>query len=241
MTELPVDPATSVAPSAAFAHSNSDTWVIIPLYNEATVVGEVVTGLLPTFPNVVCIDDGSQDGSGEIVRKAGARLVSHPINLGQGAALQTGFDYAIERNAKYVVTFDADGQHRVQDALAMVERARDENLAIVFGSRFLDNRTKPGLIKKIVLKTAVMVTNWTTRTRLTDAHNGLRVIREDAVRKIHLKQDRMAHGTEIIAQLGRTGLPYAEQPVEVLYTEYSKAKGQSLLNSVNILIDLIIR
>ena len=220
---------------------NRDVWVVIPLYNEATVISEVVSGLLPDFPNIVCIDDGSRDGSGGIARAAGARVVTHPINLGQGAALQTGFGYALERGARYVVTFDADGQHRVVDAVAMLNRARAENLAIVFGSRFLDDRTKPGLLKKVVLKTAVAATNWSTRTKLTDAHNGLRVIREDALRRVKLRQDRMAHGTEIIVQLGRTGLPYSEHPVEVLYTDYSKAKGQSLWNSFNILIDLVIR
>lgn len=229
------------AAESAHGQANGDVWVVIPLYNEATVIAEVVEGLLLAFSNVVCIDDGSADGSGAIARAAGARLVTHPINLGQGAALQTGFEYALERDARYVVTFDADGQHRVVDAAAMVDRARRDDLAIVFGSRFLDDRTKPGLLKRIVLKTAVAVTNWTTRTKLTDAHNGLRVIRDDALRKFKLKQDRMAHGTEIVVKLGRTGLPYAEHPVEVLYTDYSKAKGQSLLNSVNILIDLIIR
>ncbi|TDP89872.1 glycosyltransferase involved in cell wall biosynthesis [Leucobacter luti] len=227
--------------SAAAPASAGDTWVVIPLYNEATVIAEVVQGLLPEFPLVVCIDDGSSDGSGEIARRAGARVVTHPINLGQGAALQTGFDYALERGARFVVTFDADGQHRVEDAVAMLQRARADDLAIVFGSRFLDDRTNPGILKKIVLKTAVAVTNVTTRTRLTDAHNGLRIIRADALRRIKLRQDRMAHGTEIVVQLGRTGLPYAEHPVEVIYSEYSKAKGQSLLNSVNILVDLIIR
>lgn len=225
----------------AVPRDNADTWVVIPLYNEATVIGEVVRGLLPVFPNVVCVDDGSRDGSGGLAAAAGACVVTHPINLGQGAALQTGFEYALERGARYVVTFDADGQHRVEDAAAMVERARGEGLAIVFGSRFLDDRTDPGIMKRIVLKTAVAVTNLTTRTRLTDAHNGLRVIRDDALHMVKLRQDRMAHGTEIIVQLGKTRLPYAEQPVEVLYTEYSKAKGQSLLNSVNILVDLIIR
>lgn len=223
------------------ANANADTWVVIPLYNEATVISDVVHGLLPSFANIVCIDDGSRDGCGEIARRAGAHVVTHPINLGQGAALQTGFEFAKQHGAEFVVTFDADGQHRVVDAAAMVRRARDENLAIVFGSRFLDDRTSPGLLKKIVLKTAVFVTNLTTRTRLTDAHNGLRVIRQDALDRIKLQQDRMAHGTEIIVQLGKTGLPYAEHPVEVLYTEYSKAKGQSLLNSVNILVDLVIR
>ena len=227
--------------SRAHATAEADTWVVIPLYNEAQVIGDVIRELLPAFSNVVCIDDGSRDGCGEIAREAGARIVRHPINLGQGAALQTGFEYALERGAEYVVTFDADGQHRVIDAQAMLQRARDENIAIVFGSRFLDDRTKPGFLKKVVLKTAVTVTNWSTRTRLTDAHNGLRVIRADALRKVKLRQDRMAHGTEIVVQLGKTGLPYVEHPVEVIYTDYSRAKGQSLLNSVNILIDLFIR
>ncbi|MFC5338898.1 glycosyltransferase family 2 protein [Leucobacter denitrificans] len=223
------------------ARSNHDTWVIIPLYNEATVIGGVILDLLTAFPNVVCIDDGSHDNSGRIAQNAGAQVVTHPINLGQGAALQTGFEFALERDARYVVTFDADGQHRVVDAAEMIERARNENLAIVYGSRFLDDRTNPGILKRIVLKTAVWVTNVLTRTRLTDAHNGLRVIREDAIRGIKLRQDRMAHGTEIVVQLGKTKLPYAEHPVKVLYTDYSKAKGQSLLNSVNILVDLFIR
>ena len=241
MTEAPAGPAANEAQPSSAPRANGDVWVVIPLYNEAEVIGGVVEGLLPAFPNVVCVDDGSGDGGGAIAHGAGARIVSHPINLGQGAALQTGFDYALERGARYVVTFDADGQHRVEDARAMVDRARDEDLAIVFGSRFLDDRTNPGFMKKLVLKTAVAVTNWSTRTRLTDAHNGLRVIRDDALRRVQLKQDRMAHGTEIIVQLGRTRLPYAEHAVEVLYTDYSKAKGQSLLNSVNILIDLLIR
>lgn len=218
-----------------------DTWVVVPLYNEATVIAEVISGLKEQFLNVVCIDDGSTDSSAVIARNAGATVVQHPINLGQGAALQTGFSYALQQGAKYVVSFDADGQHRVEDAHTMVERARNEDLAIIFGSRFLDDRTNPGVLKKIVLKTAVAVTNIATRTKLTDAHNGLRVIRRDALERVNLRQDRMAHGTEIIVQLGRTGLPYAEHPVEVLYTDYSKAKGQSLLNSINILVDLFIR
>lgn len=223
------------------ARSNTDVWVVIPLYNEAQVIGGVIEALLDVFPKVVCVDDGSKDGSGAIARAAGAKLVVHPINLGQGAALQTGFEYALEHGAQYVVTFDADGQHKVEDAMTMVDRARDEHLAIVFGSRFLDDRTNPGVLKRIVLKTAVWVTNLTTHTKLTDAHNGLRVIRADALAKVKLRQDRMAHATEIVVQLGRTKLPFVEHPVEVLYTDYSKAKGQSLFNSVNILVDLIIR
>jgi len=221
--------------------TDPENWVVIPLYNEASVIAEVVAGLRKSFVHIVCVDDGSTDGSAAIAEAAGARVLRHPLNLGQGAALQTGIAYAREQpDCRYIVTFDADGQHRVVDAVAMVELARSENAAIVFGSRFLDDRTKPGALKRLVLKTAVVVTNWTTGLRLTDAHNGLRVIRVDAAHGIHLQQDRMAHATEIVLQLRRTGLPWREFPVEVLYTDYSRAKGQSLLNSINILVDLIV-
>ncbi|MBA4246755.1 MAG: glycosyl transferase [Microbacterium sp.] len=220
---------------------DATTWVVIPLYNEQSVIGAVVTELRQHFEHIVCVDDGSTDGSAETAEAAGARVLRHPHNLGQGAALQTGIAYARSQpTAEFLVTFDADGQHRVVDALAMLHQARDENLGVVFGSRFLDDRTKPGVLKKIVLKTAVAVTNLTTGLTLTDAHNGLRVLRRDAAEAVNLKQDRMAHATEIVVQLGRSGLPWREHPVEVLYTDYSKAKGQSLLNSINILVDLII-
>ena len=220
----------------------ADTWVVVPLFNESTVIGDVVRGLLGSFDHVVCIDDGSTDDSAAIAAAAGARVLHHPINLGQGAALQTGFSYiATKADARFVVTFDADGQHRIDDALGMLDLAKSQDVAIVFGSRFLDTRTNPGVLKRIILKTAVSVTNLTTGLRLTDAHNGLRVIRTDAMRLIHLEQDRMAHATEIVLKLGRTGLPWREYPVELLYTDYSKAKGQSVLNSVNILVDLLVR
>lgn len=224
------------------AGPDPSAWIIIPLYNEASMIGDVVGSLREHFPHVVCVDDGSTDGSADRARRAGATVVQHPVNLGQGAALQTGIEFVLaHEGAEYLVTFDADGQHRVEDAVAMLARARKDDLAIVFGSRFLDDRTRPGALKKVVLKTAVWVTNMTTGLTLTDAHNGLRVIHRDAASHLHLQQDRMAHATEIVLQLGRTGLPWAEQPVEVLYTDYSKAKGQSLLNAVNILVDLVVR
>jgi polyprenyl-phospho-N-acetylgalactosaminyl synthase len=218
----------------------TDAWLVIPLYNEAAVIGDVVTGAREQFPNIVCVDDGSADASATAAERAGAVVVRHPFNLGQGAALQTGMRYVLEQtDAEYIVTFDADGQHQVADAQAMVELARRDDLAIVFGSRFLDERTRPGWAKRLVLRTAVWVTNQSTGLRLTDAHNGLRVIRRDAASKLDLTQNRMAHATEIVLNLGRTRLPWAEYPVHVLYTDYSRGKGQSLLNSVNILVDLV--
>ena len=226
---------------ASSAGPDGSCWVVIPLYNEHSVIAGVIVELRQHFVHIVCVDDGSTDGSAEAAEAAGARVIRHPHNLGQGAALQTGISYAREQpGAHYLVTFDADGQHRIVDALEMLRVAREENAAIVFGSRFLDDRTQPGIAKKAILKTAVAVTNLTTGLRLTDAHNGLRVLRRDAAHVVNLKQDRMAHATEIVVQLGLSGLPWREHPVEVLYTDYSKAKGQSLLNSINILVDLII-
>lgn len=221
---------------------DSTSWIVIPLYNEASVIGDVIMKLRPRFAHIVCVDDGSTDGSPEEAERAGAHVIHHPVNLGQGAALQTGIEYALAHDScEYIVTFDADGQHRVEDAVEMLETARAHGAAIIFGSRFLDDRTNPGWLKKVVLKTAIRVTNLTTGMKLTDAHNGLRVIRRDAAEKIDLKQDRMAHATEIVLELGRTGLPWREHPVELLYTDYSKGKGQSVLNSINILVDLVVR
>lgn len=230
------EPATDPRRHAA------DAWVVIPLYNESSVIARVVGELATHFDHIVCIDDGSTDDSAAVAAESGARVLRHPINLGQGAALQTGFDYVVGHDdARYLVTFDADGQHRVEDAMEMLDLAKADEVAIVFGSRFLDDRTNPGWMKHVILKTVVWVTNLTTGLRLTDAHNGLRVIRADAARAIHLEQDRMAHATEIVLKLGRTKLPWKEHPVELLYTDYSKAKGQSVLNSVNILVDLLVR
>lgn len=222
--------------------SHADDWLVIPLYNEATVIADVVTGALDVFPNIVCVDDGSTDGSGEAARRAGATVLTHAVNLGQGAALQTGISFVCEQpGARALVTFDADGQHQVADADAMVALIASGETAIVFGSRFLDGRTKPGFMKRTILTFAVWFTKQGTGMRLTDAHNGLRAMSVHAARGVHLQQDRMAHASEIVLQLGRTGLPWREYPVHVLYTDYSRGKGQSMWNSVNILVDLFFK
>ena len=219
-----------------------DSWLVVPLYNEATVIGQVIEDAKGTFTNIVCVDDGSSDGSAAIARQHGARVIEHPFNLGQGAALQTGMEFVRRQtNARYIVTFDADGQHSVADAAAMVDRARADDLAIIFGSRFLDDATQVGWSKKLVLKTAAAVTKQQTGLDLTDAHNGLRLLRRDALQQVVLRQDGMAHASEIVSQLACTGLPWAEMPVHIAYTDYSKAKGQSLLNSVHLLVDLVMR
>ena len=219
-----------------------DTWVVIPLYNEEQVIGDVVTQVRTAFAQVVCVDDGSADRSAEVAATAGARVVRHPFNLGQGAALQTGFEFALaDPSMKYVLTFDGDGQHQISDAVGMVARLRGGEADVVFGSRFLDERSKPGFAKRMVLRAAVGYTNMTTHTRLTDAHNGLRAIRRPVLEQIEITQNRMAHASELVAQIGASDASYVEHPVHIVYNDYTKAKGQSLWNSVNILADLILR
>lgn len=218
---------------------NPDAYLVIPLFNEGAVIGDVVAAARRVFSRVVVVDDGSSDDSAARARSAGAFVVQHPVNLGQGAALQTGIEVALTLGARYLVTFDADGQHRVEDALAMVERLRAGEADVVFGSRFLDARTRPGLLKRLVLRLAVAYSNLSTGVRLTDTHNGLRALTREAAQALRIRQNRMAHASEIIEQVGASGLRWVEHPVHILYTEYSKAKGQSVLNAVNILTELI--
>jgi glycosyltransferase involved in cell wall biosynthesis len=212
------------------------------MYNEATMIASVIEGLLPHFPHVVCVDDGSKDGSPDVARAAGAVVVEHPINLGQGASLQTGFEFALsDPLMTEVVTFDADGQHQVADAIGMVDKIRSENLDVVVGSRFLDSRTKLSPAKRTVLRAAAFYTRVTTGMELTDAHNGLRVLSRGLLEQVKIRQNRMAHASELIDQIGGLKATWSEHPTHIVYTEYSKAKGQSLLNSVNILVELLFR
>lgn len=221
---------------------NSDTLIVVPVYSEATVIAGVVAELAQYFPNIYCVDDGSTDGSGEIALGAGARVIWHPMNLGQGAALQTGIEAGLENgDIKYFVTFDGDGQHSPADALEMVRTLRENEVDVVFGSRFLDERTELTFAKRAVLQAAVTYTNWLTGLKLTDAHNGLRAFNQKVANEIKLQHDGMAHATEIVNQISEGGFRYCERPVHIVYTDYSKAKGQSLWNSVNILFDLILR
>lgn len=234
--------STSTPASNETAPGRDTTWFVVPLFNEATVVGDVIRTLRETYPLVVCVDDGSADDSARVAQEAGAAVVRHPFNLGQGAALKTGIDYALrDPQMEQIVTFDSDGQHQVSDAAAMIALRQSEGVDVVLGSRFLDGRTKPGLLKRMVLRGAVWYSNLTSGVKLTDAHNGLRVLGRHACEVITIEQNRMAHASEIVEEIGRHRLTVREHPVHILYTDYSRSKGQSVLNSVNIVIDMLLR
>lgn len=220
----------------------SSVCVVIPVFNEAQVIEEVVQAVLAHFPFVVCVDDGSTDDSVERLAGTTARLVRHPVNLGQGAALQTGITFGLRfPETQAFVTFDADGQHQLSDVRLLLRRLERGDVDIVFGSRFLDERTELKRLRRWVLRLAVGYTNRTSGVRLSDAHNGLRAFSRAFAEALDIKQNGMAHASEIVAAVARGSFRYAEEPVHILYTDYSRAKGQSLLNSVNILFDLVFR
>ena len=212
--------------------------VVVPAYNEAALVGSVVMELRRRYSHVVVVDDGSSDNTREAASRAGAVTLRHCINRGQGAALQTGLRYCLQYGAQCIVTFDADGQHDCRDIEALTGPILTGKVDVTLGSRFLDSGSAEGLTwpRRLLLKAAVRFTRIMSRVRVTDAHNGLRAFSRRAAERINITVDRMGHASEIVDQVRDMGLPFTEIPVHIRYTEYSRAKGQTGLAAVSILI-----
>jgi len=216
-----------------------DAVVVVRVYNEEPVVRGVIRELVDAGLRVIAVDDASSDGSAQEIDAGGALRISHPVNLGAGGALQTGYEAALRfTDAQYIGCFDADGQHQLQDLIGMIEKIRT-GYDVVIGSRFLDEKTQMSPLRKAILRLATKVMNRRSGTKLTDAHNGLRVVTRDVAAGIRLAHSGMAYASELEEQLTRPGLRVTEYPVHILYTEYSRSKGQPLLNSVNILTDTL--
>ena len=203
------------------------------------MVGGLVRDVVRLHPQIVVVDDGSRDETWRAAHEAGAVVIRHPINLGQGAALQTGICLALDRGADLIVTFDGDGQHQVEDVARMVIALDQAGADIALGSRFLGRTVSLPWARRLLLKAATTFTWVTTGLRLTDTHNGLRVITRNAARMLELRQNRMAHASEILHLIARLDLRFVEVPVTIVYTDYSLAKGQRVSNLFNILGELI--
>jgi polyprenyl-phospho-N-acetylgalactosaminyl synthase len=213
--------------------------VIVRVYNEASVVGGVISELITAGLPVIAVDDASTDNSADEIDKTGALRVSHPVNLGAGGALQTGYEAALRfTDARYVGCFDADGQHQLQDLQGMIRLIR-QGYDVVIGSRFLDGKTEMSALRSLILRMATKLMNRGAGTRLTDAHNGLRVVTRDIAAQVKLSHAGMAYASELEFFLTRPEHKVVEHPVHILYTDYSRSKGQPLLNSINILADTL--
>ncbi|PEG59714.1 glycosyltransferase family 2 protein [Mycolicibacterium boenickei] len=219
-----------------------DVWIVIPAFNEANIIGDVISDVRSVFPNVVCVDDGSRDDTADLAFAAGAHVVPHPVNLGQGAAIQTGVEYARSRpGARVFATFDADGQHQVKDVMRMIDRLDADDVDLVVGTRFAGTVTHVPPVKRVILRAAAFLSPQSRSLGLTDAHNGLRVFNKTVADALNLTMNGMSHAGEFIALAAENHWRVAEEPVEILYTDYSKSKGQPLLNGVNIVFDGLLR
>lgn len=218
------------------------TLFLIAAYNEAETLPAVLRELVAAGQKVLVVDDGSQDGTLEVLRGFGEDVyhARHPVNLGQGAALQTGIACARLLNPDYVVTFDADGQHRLGDAMAMIGHMdHHPELEALVGSRFLGATTAMPLTKRITLKAGVLFTRLFSDIAITDTHNGLRVLRRQFYARFSFQTTGMEHASEILDFIALNRVPFEEFPVTIDYTEYSKAKGQSWTNAFRLAIRML--
>lgn len=219
----------------------SDTAVIIPAYNEGEVIKENLRKVCQKFDYVVCVNDGSPDDTTAEACKTTAKVIDHPVNLGAGAATQTGIEYALRNpKIKYFVTIDADGQHRVEDAVAMREYIEKSGNDIVLGSRFMGKVEDMKAAKKMLIKAATKFSNQTSGLKLTDTHNGLRIFNRHVAETLNLTEPGYQHCSELLDRIRENHYKYSEFPVTVLYTDYSRSKGQSMINAVNIGLDVVV-
>jgi glycosyltransferase involved in cell wall biosynthesis len=212
-------------------------YIIIPAYNEEKNIGRVIGGLFENgYNHVVVVDDGSTDGTVREAERAGAVVLRHIINRGQGAALQTGDEYALAHEAEAVVHFDADGQFDAADITPALAAMREARAEMVMGSRFMDRRSRMPLSKKYFLLPIARAVNFLfAGIWLSDAHNGFRILSGNALEKIKITQDGMAHNSDVVRQVKKHGLKFIEHPVLVVYREY----GQGLGGGIKILWDLL--
>jgi glycosyltransferase involved in cell wall biosynthesis len=200
-------------------------FIVIAAYNEAKSIAKVISELKHAgYKNIVVVDDGSQDNTYDVSLNTGAITLRHIINRGQGASLKTGIDYSIKEGADIIVTFDADGQHRVEDLKAMIKPVITGQCDVTLGSRFLKNVKIP-FFRRLTLKLAVLVVWFFYGAKMTDAHNGFRVMNRTAAKAINITSDRMEHASQIVEEIHRKKISFKEIPITILYSDYSMQHG----------------
>jgi len=213
---------------------------VIPAYNEQGRIGAAVRDAAMFCSNVVVVDDYSADNGGEEAREAGAHVLRHIINRGQGASLQTGTDYAVAHlEADVVVHFDADGQMQGKDIPEMVKPIIEGEADIVLGSRFLGVKANIPITRWVVLKLGLLFTMAVSGIRVTDTHNGFRALSRHAATSMRITLDRMAHASEVLDLIKMRNLRHVERPVDIRYSEETLAKGQSSLGAITIVKDIL--
>lgn len=218
---------------------NDKVYILIPVFNEEDKIKDVVENLKTFFKKIVVVNDGSTDLTGKILDSLNVIHIKHILNLGQGAAISTGLEWIKQiDDAEAVITFDADGQHLVSDAKAFANEILRCDEEIIFGSRFLEDKSNLPFIKRLVLKVVVFFTRWLSNINLTDAHNGLKAYKKSCLENIKITIDGFGFESQIINQVSKKNIKYKEMPTTIVYSDYSKAKGQKLSNGLIILEEL---
>ena len=225
-TRAAAPPEAAATPVLGASINRLAVWIVVPAYNEEARIGDALLSLTAAWPNVVVVEDGSSDGTADAVRGHPVWLLRHPLNLGQGAALVTGIRFALLKGASYVITFDADGQHDVDDFGPLLEPLLTGRADIAFGSRFLGGTQGMPASRRLVLKAAVWITRALYGMPVTDAHNGLRAMTARAAAALRMTMNRMEHASEIMERVREQRLRWTEVPVTIRYTADSLAKGQ---------------
>lgn len=216
------------------------TVAVIPAYNEEALIADAVRDVSAFADAVVVVDDCSRDRTFGRAFAAGAHVLRHIINRGQGAALQTGTDYALEKlAAEIVVHFDADGQMQGREIPLMTEPIIQDEADVVLGSRFLGKKANMPESRRLTLFGGLLFTRIVSGIRTTDTHNGFRALSREAAQKIRITLDRMAHASEILDLIQIHGLRFVERPVTIRYSPETLAKGQSSLGAFVIFKDFI--
>ena len=223
------------------AEADKKIIVVLPVYNEGPVIRQVITSLLKIVSTIIVVDDGSAVPVINQLHDLPIAIIRHKVNLGQGAALQTGLTYARKLNPDIVITFDADGQHNEDDIKNLITPIVSNNADVVMGSRFLpDSESTVPFARKITLQVGRIINFLLSGVLLTDAHNGLRAMNKAALEKINLTENRMAHASEFLFEIKKNKLRYKEVPVHIRYTDYSREKGQTGGDSIKVLFDLLL-
>jgi polyprenyl-phospho-N-acetylgalactosaminyl synthase len=215
-------------------------WIVVPAYNEGPRLDGTLASLCPHWPNVVVVDDGSKDDTVQVAARFRVWLLKHIFNRGQGAALQTGIEFALGRGAEVLVTFDSDGQHDAAEIERLIEPIASGQADVALGSRFLGGAVGIPAGRRVLLRLAVWFTRAFSGIRVSDTHNGLRAFSRAAAEHLHITHDRMAHASEILDLVHLHRLRYVEVPVTIRYSRETLAKGQNSWNALRIAGELLL-
>ena len=189
----------------------------IPAYNEEKNIASIILEIKKQFDEIIVCDDGSTDHTKEILEKLNVTMITHPKNLGYGAAIRSIFLKAKEMSVDILVTFDADGQHRIEDIDKMLKPVKEDKAEIVIGSRFLGNKQEVPKYREIGIKAITSLTNITTGSKISDSQSGFRAYSKKVLEEISPSESGMGISTEILIKAAKRQMRIFEVPIVVSY------------------------